>query len=398
MVKVSAIGLAPKRLMHPLCNLGTLARDRQDSCRPRVANLHIFLTCSQWTNLSVTMLELSKFPFRSNIAIYPMNDSINRRKMLKLSTATIAGGAGFMLHSKPAAASSSTRPSATLATASADGFDQLKYCLNTSTIRGQKLSLPEQVDLAAAAGYDGIEPWIPELQEYVKTGSLKDLAKRIEDAGLTVESAIGFARWIVNDVEERQKGLEEARRDMEMLREIGGKRIAAPPIGAHKKPGPGLGDIAKRYRVLLELGRETEVTPQLELWGFSMTLSRLGELAYVATETADPDACVLPDVYHIYKGGSDFEGLGMIEASRMHVFHMNDYPANPTRAEIGDADRVYPGDGVAPIKKIIQSLVQNGFTGVLSLELFNRDYWKQDAKLVAETGLRKMKDAVAAAK
>ena len=87
----------------------------------------------------------------------------------------------------------------------------------------------------------------------------------------------------------------------------------------------------------------------------------------------------------------------MIEASRMHVFHMNDYPATPNRAEIGDGDRVYPGDGVAPMKKIIRGLVRNGFTGVLSLELFNREYWKQDAKVVAETGLRKMKDAVAAA-
>jgi sugar phosphate isomerase/epimerase len=93
--------------------------------------------------------------------------------------------------------------------------------------------------------------------------------------------------------------------------------------------------IARRYRKLLELGAETGVTPQLELWGFSKTLSKLGEMAYVATEAGHPDACVLPDFYHIYKGGSDFAGLKMIEASRMHVFHMNDYPDMP-RETIGD--------------------------------------------------------------
>jgi hypothetical protein len=37
----------------------------------------------------------------------------------------------------------------------------------------------------------------------------------------------------------------------------------------------------------------------------------------------------------------------------------------------------------------------NGFGGALSLELFNRSYWAQDPRLVAETGMEKMKQAVA---
>ncbi|HEX6986913.1 MAG TPA: sugar phosphate isomerase/epimerase, partial [Planctomycetaceae bacterium] len=43
---------------------------------------------------------------------------------------------------------------------------RVRYCLNTSTVRGQKLDLPALVDLAAAAGYDGIEPWINEITAY----------------------------------------------------------------------------------------------------------------------------------------------------------------------------------------------------------------------------------------
>jgi 2-keto-myo-inositol isomerase len=228
-------------------------------------------------------------------------------------------------------------------------------------------------------------------------GSLSDLKKQIDDCGLTVESAIGFAQWIVDDDAAREKALEEARSDMELLKSIGGKRIAAPPIGAHKQAGPQLPAIAQRYRKLLEVGAEVGVTPQLELWGFSKTLSRLGELAYVATEAGHPDACVLPDFYHIYKGGSDFAGLKMIEASRMHVFHINDYPANPPREKIGDEHRVYPGDGVCELPKIIGELLAAGFAGVFSLELFNRDYWKQDPLEVAKTGLEKTKAVVAQA-
>lgn len=274
-------------------------------------------------------------------------------------------------------------------------FGGIKFCFNTSTVRGQKLDIVQQVDLVAAAGYQAIEPWMGDLNKYRESGgSLSDLGKRIADAGITVESAIGFANWIVDDPDARAKGLEDAKRDMETLKAIGGKRIAAPPVGAHKQAGPELPEIARRYADLLDLGAAMGVTPELELWGFSKTLSRLGELAFVAAEAGHPDACVLPDVYHIYKGGSEFAGLAMIEATRMPVFHMNDYPADPPRSEIGDADRVYPGDGVAPLNEIISMLHRHGFRGYFSLELFNRSYWQQPAKQVADEGLRKMQASV----
>ena len=76
---------------------------------------------------------------------------------------------------------------------------------------------------------------------------------------------------------------------------------------------------------------------------------------------------------------------------------MNDYPADPPRETIKDADRVYPGDGIAPLTQTLQGLFATGFRGTLSLELFNPEYWKQDALLVARTGLEKMKESVAKA-
>jgi sugar phosphate isomerase/epimerase len=81
----------------------------------------------------------------------------------------------------------------------------------------------------------------------------------------------------------------------------------------------------------------------------------------------------------------------------MHCFHLNDYPATPPRETIRDADRVYPGDGVAPLPAMLKSLLATGFRGFLSLELFNPTYWQQDALTVARTGLEKMRAAVAAA-
>jgi 2-keto-myo-inositol isomerase len=272
-----------------------------------------------------------------------------------------------------------------------------RYSLNTSTIRGQKLTLPEEVDLAARAGYDAIEPWVSEITEYVRQGgALRNLAKRIRNAGLTVESSIGFFAWIVDDVMMRQKGLEDARRSMDLVQQIGGKRIAAPPVGATRGAKIELSRIAERYRALLELGGKMGVVPQVEVWGFSTNLGQLGEVACVAVESGHPKACILADVYHLYKGGSPFIGLGLLNGAAMHAFHLNDYPSEPPRDKITDADRVYPGDGVAPLGEILRTLHRTGFRGALSLELFNRDYWKQDAAVVARTGLEKMKAVVKA--
>ena len=54
-------------------------------------------------------------------------------------------------------------------------------------------------------GYQAIEPWINELERHVeKGGNLRDLGRRITDAGLRVPSAIGFAEWIVDDEGQRK--------------------------------------------------------------------------------------------------------------------------------------------------------------------------------------------------
>ncbi len=266
-----------------------------------------------------------------------------------------------------------------------------RYCCNTSTIRGQKLTLAEEIDIAAQAGYHAIEPWIGEIEAHVQGGgSLADLKKRIEGHGLTVESAIGFAEWAVDDDARRAKGLEQARRDMDLVQQIGGTRIAAPPAGATDVPGIDYLKVAERYHALLTLGDHIGIVPQVEVWGFSKTLQRLGQAVLVAIESNHPKACVLADPYHLYKGGSDFTGLNLLGSASMHVFHMNDYPATPPRQSIRDSDRVYPGDGIAPLADVIRTLREINFNGYLSIELFNQTYWQQDPLEVARTALKKM--------
>lgn len=268
------------------------------------------------------------------------------------------------------------------------------YCLNTSTIKGQGLSLLEEIDIAARAGYEGIEPWVSELDAYAASGGdLDELGRRIADAGLAVPNLIGFFPWAVDDDAQRAAGLAEARRNLELARRVGAQRLAAPPVGA-TDGGLNLDAAAERYAALLEIGAEYGVTPMLEFWGMSKSLGRMSEALYVAAECGRHDACLLADVFHIYKGSGDFAALRLLGPEMLGLFHVNDYPADPPRAVINDSQRVFPGDGVALLGQIFADLAHAGFTGMLSLELFNAEYYAMDAFEAAATGLRKLRRVV----
>jgi 2-keto-myo-inositol isomerase len=336
-----------------------------------------------------------------------MTDRSTRRDVLAgAAGAALAAGFASALTMPTNRATAQTNPAEGPATrpssgpATRPGSEPFGYCLNASTINwagGSSGNVIEQFEIAAKAGFGAVEPWVRDLEAYEKKGgSVPDLAKRVHELGLEIPSAIGFAHWIVDDDADRAKGLEQMKRDMDLVARVGGKRIAAPPIGANDANAPTLDlrNVTERYRTLLELGDQTGVVPELEIWGPSKNLSRLGEGAQVAIDAGHPKACILADVYHMYKGGSRFEGLALLSGTSMHCLHVNDYPADPPRERINDANRVYPGDGIAPLNLIFHTLRHIGYTGWLSLELFNRDYWKQSPQKVAQTGIEKLRASV----
>lgn len=265
-----------------------------------------------------------------------------------------------------------------------------KFSLNTSTIRGQKLTLPQIIELAAKAGYDGFEPWMMEIQAYVESGkSLASLKKLASDAGLEFFDCIGFPTWMAQDAEKSKTGFAQMEKEMGILAELGCPRVAAPAIGTEAPVD--LLQAGEKYKRLLEVGRKTGVMPQLEFWGAFPSFHHLGQAMAVAAAADDKDAKILADIYHLFRGGSGFEGMKMLDGHAIDIFHMNDFPADIPRTEQQDKDRVMPGDGAAPMQEIAEILKSKGGQIILSLELFNPTYYAMDAEVVVTEGLGKMK-------
>lgn len=271
----------------------------------------------------------------------------------------------------------------------------LTICLNLSTIMGQNLGFIKELEVASKAGFRSVEIWVPTLEKYLNNGgSIAEAKKVINDLGLTIQNTIGFAPWIVDDPEVRAKGLEQLKKEMGWVRELGCKRIAAPPMGAQNNPNINLKAAGERYGKILEVGKQMEVIPQLEMWGHSKCLNRVADTLFIAAEAGKEDAKLLLDVYHIYRGESSLESLHVVGENSLDIFHVNDYTTNIKPADIKDADRIYVGDGEAPIADIIHTLTPNNRPLIISLELFNKTYYAQDAQLVANTGFQKMKQLV----
>jgi 2-keto-myo-inositol isomerase len=267
-----------------------------------------------------------------------------------------------------------------------------KYSLNMSTIRGQKLGFIKELQIAAKAGFTSVEIWLDTFQTYLQTGGTTFEAKKItQDLGITIENAIGFAKWIVDDEATRKAALKQLQTEMDLLAQIGCHRIAAPPSGATGLPLIDLDIITDRYRAILELGDKASVIPMVEMWGGSHNLKKISQVLYVATESGHKNAMVLLDSFHIYKGGSSVDSLSFVGKNAIEIFHMNDYPAGISPIKISEPDRIYTGDGIAPLKQILQIIKNPNKPVVLSLEVFNEGYYKQDALTVAKTGLAKMK-------
>lgn len=272
--------------------------------------------------------------------------------------------------------------------------DKFKLSLNTSTISGQKLGVEKYIDIAARAGYDYIELWTGDIKAYLSNGgSIKSLKKLLDDNKMPVANAIGFAPWMVPDDEKRKAGFQQMREEMEMMAALGCPRIAASSAGITDASEVDLLKIGERYADLLELGKKTGVTPQLEFWGASKFF-HIGQALMAAAAASSSGVRILADVYHLFRGNSGFESLKMIDGSVIEIFHMNDYPGDIPREKQEDKDRIYPGDGIAPLKQILTDLNQMSGTKILSLELFNRTYWAQDPLLVAKTGLEKLRNSV----
>jgi len=263
------------------------------------------------------------------------------------------------------------------------------YCLNTSTIR--PIPLLEKIRIAGRAGYQAIEPWNDEITTYLNDGgTISELKKSLNDAGLGVVSVIALHGWITASPAEYSAVLDDCRRRMEQALEIGSPSIVASP----PQEVVDLDRATRRFGDLLDMGKRIGVLPSMEFLGFVDGIKNVAGAWAIASGTGDPQAKIVADVFHMIRGGGSVDDLLLVPGDRMSCFHINDLPAHPDPLIQRDGDRVMVGEGIADLPRVIANLRAIKYRGPISLELFNPALWAKDPYEVVKMGLDRIRSLV----
>ncbi len=275
------------------------------------------------------------------------------------------------------------------------GVSPWAMIMNCATIR--PVALRDQVRIVAETGWDGIEPWMNDLEKFeAEGGDVNALGREIKDRGLRISNIIGLWDGMPEGDEAFAASLPMSRKRMKLAADLGSPYVAALPLP--DRENFNLADAAIRYRELVKIGREEYgIQPIMEFVSVFKGVTRLGQAAAIALDADTPHAYILPDIFHLWKGGSGFAGIARLQGDFIADFHWNDVPPGVTPAEANDGTRIMPGDGILPLTQCMKDLQAIGYTRGLSLELFNREFWAMDGKKVCEIGLQKMLANVATA-
>jgi 2-keto-myo-inositol isomerase len=267
----------------------------------------------------------------------------------------------------------------------------MKIGLNgASTMRAD---LPTDIRAASQAGYDLVEIWAKKMEAYLSDHNLDELRMLLEKAGIK-PLAINSVEFITfNSAWEKTNTMNLITRYAEMA-----DRLDCPYVVVVPSPRPkGATDKEvsdESAGVLTEISdrfKDYRVKFAFEFLGFRWcSVSTLGEDAQIVKAVNRKNVGMVLDTFHFYAGGSSIDTIRNVDKEKLFIFHINDAEKLP-REELQDAHRVYPGEGVIPLKEIVSGLKGIGYDGPVSLEMFRPEYWARPPEEVARRGMQSIK-------
>lgn len=267
---------------------------------------------------------------------------------------------------------------ATRAVAVAAGKMTLAIHQNTSSGAGYRKSLEGW----SRAGIKHVEITAALLDDFLKTDTLAAAGRVLSDLGLTpVCAACGVGGlWEPNPG--HAASLEAFKKRCEMFATLGLTRIYSPTGTTGKfteedyKAGP------ENIRQVAEIAKQFRLTVMAEFIRTSTYISTLPTLLKMTRTAAHPNMAILFDFYHFWSGLNKLEDLDLIRSGEIGHVHFQDVPDLP-RELLDSTTRLIPGDGIAPLNRMLRKLADKDYAGPLSVELFLPKFQKGDPFEVA---------------
>jgi sugar phosphate isomerase/epimerase len=217
-----------------------------------------------------------------------------------------------------------------------------RYSLNSSTIKPAPLL--DKIRVAAAAGYEGLEIWHDDVEAFLATGgTLRDVRHALDDSGLAVPTTIYIKGWGDPAAADYAADMSVVRRRMEHSVALGAPFVIAGPPPQRDVDYPLL---SQQYHALLDLGRQYGVRPAFEYLGFVDEVNSLTKALRVIRAADHPDATVVIDPFHDFRGGSNHEAIHSA-GEQIAVSHFNDARRSRLRMCRGTQTGCCPATGAS---------------------------------------------------
>ena len=272
-----------------------------------------------------------------------------------------------------------------------NGKSYWPICLDTATL-DKGIGLEDKLRLAAEAGFDCVEPWDRELDQYEKQGgNLKDIKSLVADLGLYIPSVIGLWNSMDASEESFKTRLDEHRNRLRMVSAIGSRKVQVIP-NMKLKDSFDHNVASWCYRQILEMVIEDYGMEGagIVFLNFFSPLSSIADATKVAFGADHKKAQIIPDTFHMFLGKSKLVNFNHLQGDFITIFQFSDCPAGvEPHGRHDDKIRVLPGDGVLPLVETLKTLKRINYKGPISLELYNPEYRARDPKVFLAEALRK---------
>ncbi len=280
----------------------------------------------------------------------------------------------------------------------------LARVVNAQSAASGKMLLSMHQNTSRAAGYQGsLEGWAKAgiqyvelndglLQRFLENETLPAARRVLSDLGLTpVSGSTGLPDlWIPGPA--RAASLETWRRRCDQFATLGLQKIYSPSVTNRAVTAEDFAATPDCIRETGEIAREYNLTAMIEFLRTSTHLATLTSALKMIREADHPNVRPMLDFFHFWSGLSKFEDLDLLEPGELAHAHFQDLLDTP-RELINNDSRLIPGDGIAPVVRIIQKLAEKQYAGALSVELFRAEYVQGDPFQVA-TEIRSKCEAV----
>lgn len=266
-----------------------------------------------------------------------------------------------------------------------------RFGLNGATTGSRDL----QTDLRAAreAGYDGLEIRDVKLQAYLDAGgSLESLQKALSEAGVKAASLNALERSTLATGKAHEDVLERCRTLCAWAGAIDCPYVVAvPSFLTEPMPWDRVRALTiESLQAMATVARPLKVRIGFEFLGFpTCSVNTLASAREVIDAVGDEAVGLVIDAFHFYAGGSTWEMLDGLDPGRLSLVHLDDAEDRP-RGQLGDEHRLLPGDGVIPLRGLVQRIEALGYRGLYSIELFRPEYYEWDPVELARVARQKM--------